>query len=112
MSEVQRFDLTELTDTYCGEEVTKHYISPVEDGEYVQHSDYESLQARLAQCEREREQEAHGRKLYSDELNRAKNRICQEAGIDPERGYEAGITALKAERIAELERSAQIEEGE
>ena len=56
MSEVQRFDLTELTDTYCGEEVTKHYISPVEDGEYVQHSDYESLQARLAQCEGERDQ--------------------------------------------------------
>ncbi len=68
-----------------------------------------ALQARLAQCEGERDQEAHGRKLYSDELCRAKNRICREAGIDPERGYEAGIAALKAERDAALERVRVLE---
>ena len=70
----------------------------------------QALQARLAQCEQERDQEAHGRKLYSDELCRAKNRICQEAGIDPERGYEAGIAAFKADRDAALERVKVLED--
>ena len=82
MSEVQRFDLTELTDTYCGEEVTKHYISPVEDGEYVQHSDYESLQARLAQCEGERDQWKAACDLVEAVMQRDKLKAERDAALD------------------------------
>ena len=64
----------------------------------------DSLQAQLTQrtaeleaAKQHHEQSENAAQLYYRELTRAKNRICEAAGLPPDSGYEPAIKHLQAE---------------
>ena len=81
----------------------------------------DSLQAQLTQrtaeleaAKQHHEQSENAAQLYYRELTRAKNRICEAAGLPPDSGYEPAIKHLQAEleRVRGLVKALPKVEGE
>ena len=86
-------ELEEITKVICG-----HCCEPMEiPSKAVLQSQLAQRTAELEAAKQQHGQSENAAQLYYRELTRAKNRICEAAGLPPDSGYEPAIKHLQAE---------------